>query len=164
MLAALNVKINPVSQWNLFSRACRSDHNTTFILESWNMDDRGHRWIQMTIQKQSTYSTQVTLLKTNYKTPCTAEAGGKPHISDAAGYQYDQVYASQNGSEQENKGTGDYLSRCWREQLRWLQTATHNKLVIQIHAWCYLWEELLLKHHYPCITHDIVKKNNFQVK
>lgn len=40
------------------------------------------------------------------------------HISDAAGYQCDQVYASQNGSEQAKKGTGDYLSRCWREQLR----------------------------------------------
>lgn len=52
------------------------------------------------------------------KTPCTVESGGKPHISDAAGYQYDQVYASQNGLEEGYKRFGDYLRRCWREQLR----------------------------------------------
>lgn len=61
MLAALDVNIKRISQCNLFSRSRRSDHHTTFILESRNMDDSGGRCIQMTIQKQSTYSTQVTL-------------------------------------------------------------------------------------------------------
>jgi len=69
-------------------------------------------------EAEHVFNTSNTLKNTNYKPPCTAEAGGKPHISDAAGYQYGRVYASQNGSEEENKGIGDYLSRCWREQLR----------------------------------------------
>lgn len=37
------------------------------------------------------FNTSNTVKNMNYKTPCTVEAGGKPHISDAAGYQYDQV-------------------------------------------------------------------------
>lgn len=49
------------------------------------------------------FNTSNTQWKTNYKTPCTVEAGGKPHISGAAGYQYDQVYASQNRSEEEKQ-------------------------------------------------------------
>lgn len=71
-------------------------------------------------EAERVFNTSNTVKNINYKTPCAVEAGGKPHISDTAGYQYDQVYASQKGSEQEYKGIGDYLSRCWREQLRWL--------------------------------------------